>query len=119
MPKPSFPTQPKTLDADVLAAAVRSTTEPKTLFQWKGFDVQPYSVWLELPDALSSSIDRVEYWFNHPTFANPKRSIKDSSIHIAKWRGYGCINDAHLIAHLKDGRRIKAPFDLCAAQQRF
>ena len=78
-----------------------------------------YSVWLELPDSLAAMINRVEYWFNHPSFTNPKKSIVGSSIFIAKWQGYGCINDAKVVAFMKDGSKIEAPFDLCAAQTRF
>ena len=32
----------------VLTTSVRSTTEPKLTFQWKGYSVQPYSVWASL-----------------------------------------------------------------------
>ena len=103
----------------ILTDSVRSTTEPKGAFQWKGYNVEPYSVWLELPDSLAAMINRVEYWFNHPSFTNPKKSIAGSSIFIAKWQGYGCINDAKVVAFMKDGSKIEAPFDLCAAQTRF
>lgn len=109
----------RALTTKSLSEAVRSTTEPKGAFNWKGFNVMPYSVWLELPDALGASINRVEYWFNHPTFKNPKKSISGSSIFIAKWQGYGCINDAKVIAFMKDGSKLEAPFDLCEAQTRF
>ena len=88
------------------------------LFKWSGYAVQPYSVWLELPERLASQIVKVEYWFNHPTFVNPKRSTNGSSIFLATWRGYGCINDAKVVAFMKDGSKLEAPFDLCAAQQR-
>lgn len=102
----------------MLTAAVRSTTEPKVLFKMEGYNVQPYSVWLELPDEMAKRIAKVEYWFNHPSYTNPKRSMTGSSIFIAKWRGYGCITDAKVIAFLKDGTKLEAPFDLCAAQTR-
>ena len=108
-----------TFTPQALSAAVRSTTEPKGTFQWNGYSVQPYSVWLELPEAISIAVQRTEYWFNHPSFTNPKNSIAGSNIFIAKWQGYGCINDAKVIAFMKDGRKIEAPFDLCAAQGRF
>lgn len=110
---------PTALTPEVLAKAVRSTTEPKILFNWNGYNVQPYSVWLELPDKLAASISKAQYWFNHPSFKNPKHSISGSNIFIAKWSGYGCINDAKVIVFLKDGTQMEAPFDLCAVQSRF
>lgn len=103
----------------ILSAAVRSTTKPNVLFKWKDLDVYPYSVWLDLPDDMSAKIARVEYWFNHPSFVNPKRSEKSSNIFIANWRGYGCIEDAKVVVFLKSGQNLEAPFDLCAAQRRF
>ena len=111
--------QPKKLTPEVLTAAVRSTTKPTVLFNWEGNDIYPYSVWIELPEELAEQIKRAEYWFNHPSFTNPKRSIKGSNIYIAKWRGYGCISNAKVIVHLKSGGKLEAPFDLCAAQRKY
>lgn len=118
-PVPVATKPPVVLTPAVLTASVRSTTEPKILFKSKGYDVQPYSVWLDLPDTLGASIAKVEYWFNHPSYSNPKRSVKDSSIFLATWRGYGCIADAKVVAFLKNGSKMEAPFDLCGAQTKF
>ena len=107
------------LTPDMLAASVRSSTEPKLLSTWKGYKVFPYSVWLDLPTKVAAKIAKVEYWFDHPSFTNPKRSIEQSNVFIAKWSGYGCIPNARVIAFLKDGGKMEARFDLCAAQARF
>jgi hypothetical protein len=107
------------LTPEMLSLAVRSTTKPKVLFKIGGLDVVPYSIWLDLPRNIADSIDRVEYWFNYPSFANPKRSVKKSSIFIANWNGYGCISSARVTAFMKGGGTLVASFDLCEVQRKF
>jgi len=103
----------------ILSQAVRSTTKPNIVFKWQGLDVVPYSVWLDLNTQTASTIQRVEYWFDHPSFTNPKKSEAGSSIFLANWKGYGCIPNARVKAFLKNGSTVEAPFDLCAAQKKF
>ena len=107
------------LTTEMLGQAVRSTMKPKVLFNWEGLDVVPYSVWLDLPRRMTDTIMRVEYWFDHPSFVNPKRSEAGSNIFIANWRGYGCIRTARAKAFLKSGGVVEAPFDLCEVQGKF
>jgi Papain family cysteine protease len=116
---PPLETPGDALTPAVVTASVRSSTEPKLVAKWRGFAVYPYSVWLDLPSKTAATVASVEYWFNHPTFRNPKRSVEGSNIFIAKWSGYGCISDAKAIVTLKDGSKVEAPFDLCDAQRRF
>ncbi len=116
---PAPTAKPKVLTTEVLEAAVRSTTEPKILFKTKEhFNVRPYSAWLELPDELARTVKYVEYSFIAPGFINPKRSLPDSNIFIVKWRGFGCVTDARVVAYLKDGHQVYGKFDLCKVQEK-
>lgn len=76
--------------------------------------VSKWSLWLNLPKADAVQVESVEYYFNHPSFINPKRSIPGSSIFMTEWTGHGCVHDAYLVAKLKDKTRIRANFNFCA-----
>lgn len=113
------PPLPKTLTTAILEKAVRSTTEPKVLFTTKEkYDVKPYSVWLELPEEMAATVNYVEYSFIAPGFVNPKKSLPDSNIFIAKWRGFGCVTEAHVVVYLKNGKKVYGTFDLCDVQNK-
>jgi Papain family cysteine protease len=101
------------VSADALGSSVRTTigsSSDRGNSKW--------SIWLNLPKELSSQIDRVEYSFNHPTFVNPKRSVPLSSIFLANWNGWGCVDDATVKAFLSNGRQVSAKFNLCTVVAR-
>lgn len=88
-PAPTIlPSSPSSADSTpenwVFLSAVRSATEPPLSQKLQGQTVQPYSVWLELPRHIESLVERVEYWFDHNTFVNPKHSIKGSKNFTAR-----------------------------------
>lgn len=101
-----------TLDLTNLQSALRFSGGVNTSTIAAG-KVRPVWVWIELPEAAREQISQVRYEFNHPTFRSPKAAEKGSGVYLAKWLGYGCINDAAVVATLKTGREIRAPFDLC------
>jgi hypothetical protein len=110
---------PKVLTTEILEKAVRSTTEPKILFKTpENYNVRPYSAWLELPEELAATIKRVEYSFLAPGFVNPKKSLPNSNIFITKWKGFGCVTQAQVVAYLKNGKKVYGSFDLCKVQER-
>jgi cathepsin K len=75
--------------------------------------VSQWSIWLNLPKSEAAQIKSVEYYFYHPTFRNPKRSIKGSSIFLSQWLGHGCTHKAKVIAKLVDGSDVSSDFDYC------
>ena len=60
----------------------------------------------------------VDYYFNHPSFKNPKHSEAGSNIFLAKWNGYGCVESAYVVAKLTSGKRVRADFDFCEVVNR-
>jgi hypothetical protein len=60
----------------------------------------------------------VEYSFLFPGFVNPKKSLPNSNIFIAKWKGFGCVTEGRVVAYLKNGRKVHGTFDLCAVQEK-
>ena len=75
--------------------------------------IAKWSIWLDLPTSAYAQIDHVEYSFWHPTFRNPKVSKPGSSIFLADWFGYGCVEHAYVSAHLKDRSEVSTKFDFC------
>ena len=107
------------LTPEILVSALRSNIDPTLLAKFRPIEGEPvnvsiWSIWLALPPEYASQIDHVGYWFLHWTFKhNPQTSLPNSSVFLAQWRGYGCVDKAYLIAHLKNGRAIRADFDFC------
>ncbi|MEO8359553.1 MAG: C1 family peptidase [Vicinamibacteria bacterium] len=108
------------VSAALLRDSIRSNIDPKILRSYgnasgEQIDVSIWSIWLNLPAEYASQVKFVGYYFDHPTFKhNPQRSLPNSSVFLAEWRGYGCVTNAWLVAHLKDGRDVRADFDFCA-----
>ncbi len=75
--------------------------------------VRSVAIWLELPEAERRAIRAVRYEFYNATFKSPKHGETDSGTFRAKWQGYGCIEDAAVIATTAQGE-TRAPFNLCA-----
>lgn len=84
----------------------------------KAVTVSKSSIWLNLPSDVAAQIDSVEYTFNHPSYKNPKKSIRGSSIFLSLWPGYGCVPDASLVAFLHNGKKIRAKFNYCDVLER-
>lgn len=108
-----------TVTPEVLLNALRSNIDPKLLAKFAPIEgeqvnVSIWSIWLALAPEYASQIDHVGYWFLHWTFKhNPQKSQQNSSVFLAQWRGYGCVDKAYLIAHLKNGQPIRVDFDFC------
>jgi cathepsin K len=106
-----------------LVSGLRFNIDPKILAKFapiegEKVEVSIWSIWLNLSPDYASQIKSVDYYFNHPTFKhNPQTSQGGSSVFLAQWRGYGCVFDAHLVAHLKDGSDVRANFDFCQVSQ--
>jgi hypothetical protein len=97
-----------TLSPEILARSIRTNIAPSA------DKISNWSIWLNLPKPLSAQVKRVEYEFDHPTFINPKRSIPQSSIFLAQWKGWGCVDRAKVTAVLTDGSRVQSDFNFCA-----
>lgn len=121
LPTVADPTEPlsrpvSTLVTDtILRNALRTSIDPKVLATIDNTDikVQKWSIWLNLPREYVAQVRSVEYYFLGGNFKNPKRSIANSSVFLAEWKGVGCVPNAYLIARLKDGRNVKAEFNFC------
>ena len=115
----SAPQAAPVVTKDVLIRALRSNIDPKILAKFppvegEAVNVSIWSIWLNLPAEYASQIRSVDYYFLHKTFKhNPQRSIVGSSVFLAQWRGYGCVDDAYLIARLADGNSVRADFNFC------
>jgi hypothetical protein len=115
LPNPGIPP----ISSSVLLTSLRTNISPKVLARFppingEQVNISIWSIWLALSPENASQIDDVGYYFEDPTFKhNPQQSQLGSSIFLAQWRGYGCVDKAHLIAHLKNGRAIRADFDFC------
>lgn len=108
------------LTAEILSAAVTGHVGRSAEGQTpQGYDYYPASVWLNLDDSQFNQIADAEYYFNHPTFYNPKRPVEDTNVYLATWKGYGCIEDASVKVTLTSGEVINAPFNLCTIWDRF
>jgi hypothetical protein len=105
------------LTPEVLVNALRANISPQELATIKYYgeteSVHPWSIWLNLPEQFRGTLASVDYYFLHPTFRNPKHSEPGSSIFLAQWKGWGCIDEAYLIAKTKSGHQIRADFDFC------
>jgi hypothetical protein len=104
---------------EILRASLRSNIDPKILGHYAPIDGEPvnisiWSIWLSLPKIYSSQIESVRYYFHHHTF-RPEGipAITGSSVFLAQWRGYGCTEDAHVIAKLRDKTEVRADFNFC------
>jgi hypothetical protein len=108
-----------TLTAEILKKGLRSNIDPKILARFGPINGEPvnvsiWSIWLNLPSEYAAQIKSVDYYFQHPTFKhNPQRSFPGSTVFLAEWRGYGCVDEAYLIAKLMDGRSIRSNFNFC------
>ena len=74
--------------------------------------VHRVAIWLELPERQRRAISAVRYEFYNPTFKSPKYAEQGSETFRARWQGYGCIQDAAIVASTASGE-VRAPFDLC------
>lgn len=100
------------LSPEILARSIRTNIAPSSE------KMSSWSIWLNLPKPLSTQVKRVEYEFDHPTFINPKKSIPQSSIFLAQWKGWGCVDRAKVTAVLTDESRVQSDFNFCAAAGR-
>lgn len=101
------------LTSDILHRSIRSNIAPV-----KAGKDSTWSIWLNLPEPLEAEISRVEYSFHHPSFINPKIADKTSSIFLASWRGWGCVDDAEVTAFLRTGGAVTVKFNFCTVVAR-
>ena len=118
-PEPE-PAPPEPVTEAMLASAITGHVGRNAEGQTpQGYDYYPASVWLNLEQPQLDQIAEVEWWFNHPTFFNPKRPVDDSNVFLATWKGYGCITDAEVRVRLKTGEQMRVGFDLCDIWDKF
>jgi hypothetical protein len=117
----SKPLEPSpVVTAEILKTALRSNIDPKILAKYAPIEgeqvnVSIWSIWLNITPEYASQIASVEYYFLHKTFKhNPQRSIARSSVFLAQWRGYGCVDEAYLIARLRSGQSVRSDFNFCS-----
>ena len=73
-----------------------------------------FSLWLKVPDGLKKKIDKVEYYFDHPTFQlKTKTSNNPSNAFAVSYIAYACITEVKITISLKDGRKRVIDFNLC------
>ena len=73
-----------------------------------------FSLWLKMPDGLKKKIEKVEYYFDHPTFQiKRKTSNNPSNAYAVSYIAYACITEVTITIWLEDGRKRAIEFDLC------
>jgi hypothetical protein len=114
-PRAAFAAPERTLSQVTLRAARRSTGR-----QISGTELPAYafSLWVEAPPEVLSTIASVEYEFNHPTFRQKFRVGRDrASGFRVGYTGWGCLSTVVVSFTLRDATTPPPhiDFDMCAA----
>lgn len=74
-----------------------------------------FSLWVDIPEALKSSVRKVSYYFNHPSFSQKLYEITDSSEgYRFTYSGWGCLVTVKITVYLEN-RNIEIEFYMCDA----
>ena len=84
----------------------------------KGRQIYDYSIWLQTPILLKDRIEKVDYFFDHPSMLKKHRESKESSNgYSVSYRGWGCLEPVLITVHLTDGEIFKLNFYQCTGDQ--
>jgi cell division protein FtsB len=75
-----------------------------------------YSIWLDIPDDRRDEIESVEYFFNHPSFTEPRMAGDPVTPGFRiEYIGWGCMRQLIITLTLKTGEKKQMDFDMCAS----
>jgi hypothetical protein len=75
-----------------------------------------FTVWLDAPDTIRSQIEKVTYYFDHPSFIDKTKWSTDPSNGFAvSYRGWGALRLVTITVQLKDGTSHSYYFDMVKA----
>jgi hypothetical protein len=97
------------------AVVPRASKEPYRRGEKNG-DHFVFSTWLEVPGNRAAEIREVTYFFNHPTFREPRMVSRDGSNGFrVQYVGWGCLDRVIITLRLSDGSTRPLDFDMCSA----
>lgn len=112
----------KSVTSKSLSQAVRirrgNKVISKTEVNGEMLDTYDYFASLALPTAEANSIKSVKYYFEAPTFVNPKLGVHRDGAFEARWLGWGCAYKARVVATTLAGKKVTGHFDMCEASTR-
>ncbi len=89
------------------AAAVKISDDPQ---QYE------FSLWVEISKERQSEIDKVSYFFDHPSFHDKLiESTDPKNNYGVSYRGWGALRRVIITLHLKNGKSSKLAFDMADA----
>ena len=73
-----------------------------------------FSIYINAPEESLNQIEKVHYFFDHPSFSNQHFDIfdKDTAFSVT-WIGWGCLFKLPITVHLKDGTQQAIDFNMC------
>lgn len=101
------------ISPEIVKNSLRTSIGLKIGVTPEGYNYFPVAIWLDLNDRYSSQIEKAEYWFHHSSFNNPKLPESGSNSFLAKWRGWGCVNNAEIRVKPKYAGEFRVYFSLC------
>ncbi len=102
---------PPLSEIEVLASKSESSEEFTTPL---GSQFYNFSLWLKTPGLLSEKIEKVEYYFDNPTFRVKRMESSDqSSAFAVSYLGYSCLTNVLVTVFFKDQTTREIDFEFC------
>lgn len=107
----------RTLTAGELRQApVSMTVEPRASSTPIDDRLFLFRIWLDVPDRLRPRIDKVSYFFNHPTFRRKVLDSRDPNTDFAvEYRGWGALDRVIITIEMADATTRDIAFNMLAA----
>lgn len=79
-------------------------------------ELYDFKLWLEIPPQRRAEVERVSYYFAHPSFASKVKSSSDAAENYeVGYRGWGALREVIITIEGRDGRVAKLAFDMAEA----
>lgn len=72
-----------------------------------------YTYGLKIDESVKGQINKVVYFFNHPSFTNKYFTSSKSPYFKVSYNGYGCLNEVKAIIYLTNGNQLEVNFNGC------
>jgi len=97
----------------VLGAVYRVV--PNTEYAKIGDKRYNFSLWLDIPRELQGKVQKVTYFFNHPSFARKENDATDLSTGFRfTYTGWGCLNRVYITVWM-ESQNLEIEFSMCDA----
>ncbi len=74
-----------------------------------------FSLWLDIPRELQEKVQKVTYFFNHPSFTRKENEVSDPSAGFRyTYTGWGCLQRVYITLWM-EGKSIEIEFFMCDA----